>query len=130
MASLYSVPFNKLSGGQKQSIAITRSLIQDTPLIVMDEPMSALDLEKQADLLSLLRDLSQEGKTIVLTTHNPNHALTIDSDACFLKEGEVVAFGNSAHIIQENLLHVIYGESVSLEHGIKQDAIVFNKERI
>ena len=50
----YGIPFNKLSGGQKQMVAVTRSLIQDTPLIVLDEPMSALDIGRQVDLLRIM----------------------------------------------------------------------------
>ncbi len=126
IVSIYDIPFNKLSGGQKQTVAIARSLIQDTPLIIMDEPMSALDIGKQVDLLRVLTDLAKEGKTIVLTTHNPNHAIAIDSDACFLQDGEIAAFGKSSDVIQDELLRQIYGDYISLDHGEKTDAVVFN----
>lgn len=122
---IYDVPFNKLSGGQKQIVAIARSLIQDTPLIIMDEPMSALDIGKQVDVLNVLQNLTFEQKTIILTTHNPNHALAIDSDACFLRHGEIVAFGKSGEIINDSLLQNIYGENITLDHGEKADSVVF-----
>lgn len=128
--AIYDVPFNKLSGGQKQMVAIARSLIQDTPVLILDEPMSALDIGKQVDLLKLLHDLSQEDKTIIMTTHNPNHAMTIESDACFLQHGEIVAFGSSEAIIQESLIHEIYGDKITLDYGEKYASVVFDKNAI
>ena len=122
---IYEIPFNKLSGGQKQMVAIARSLVQDTPVIIMDEPMSALDIGKQVDLLNVLNELSKEGKTIIITTHNPNHALAVESDACFLQEGEIAAFGKSSEIIRNELLNKIYGENILLDHGEMADAVVF-----
>lgn len=123
--TIYEIPFNKLSGGQKQMVAIARSLVQDTPLIIMDEPMSALDIGKQVELLNVLRGLTENGKTIILTTHNPNHALVLESNSCFLKQGEIVAFGRSSDIIQDELLHTIYGNNISLDYGEKGSSIVF-----
>ena len=123
---IYDVPFNKLSGGQKQIVAVARSLVQDTPVIIMDEPMSALDIGKQVEMLKVLRDLAGTGKTIILTTHNPNHALVLDSNSCFLKHGEMVAFGKSSDIIRDDLLHEIYGNYVSLDYGEKGSSIVFD----
>lgn len=127
---LLRIPFNNLSGGQKQMVAITRSLIQDTPLIIMDEPMSALDIGKQVDLLQVLYELIVEGKTIILTTHNPNHALAMKCDVCFLKRGTLIAYGDSFETINDNLLHEIYGNNVSLNCGKKDCFVVFNTDTI
>lgn len=123
---IYEIPFNKLSGGQKQMVAVARSLVQDTPVLIMDEPMSALDIGKQVELLKVLHSLAENGKTIILTTHNPNHALALESNSCFLKQGEMVAFGKSSDIIQDALLHEIYGSSISLDQGKKCSSIVFD----
>ena len=81
---MLDIPFNKLSGGQKQIVVLAKSLIQDTPVMILDEPMSALDIGKQIDLLKVFHELIHEGKTIIVTTHNPIHALAIDSQACFI----------------------------------------------
>jgi iron complex transport system ATP-binding protein len=123
---IYEVPFNKLSGGQKQMVAVARSLIQDTPIIILDEPMSALDIGKQVDLLHVLHELKTEGKTIILTTHNPNHALAMKCDVCFLKQGSLIAYGDSMETISEKRLHEIYGNNISLDCGKKQSFVVFN----
>ena len=124
---ILKVEFNKLSGGQKQLVAIVRSLVQDTPIIVLDEPMSALDIGKQVDLLRSFSDLTHKGKTVIMTTHNPNHALSIDCDVCFLKLGEVVACGNNKEVINENILQSIYGPNILLDHG-RKDFVAFNTE--
>ncbi len=129
VAEYFETEFNKLSGGQKQMVAIVRSLIQDTQIIVLDEPMSALDIGKQVDLLKAFNELTNEGKTIILTTHNPNHALSINSEVCFMKHGEIVSYGKSKEIISESILHEIYGGNVALDHG-KYDSVVFNTRAI
>lgn len=127
---LYSVQFNTLSGGQKQMVAITRSLIQETPLIILDEPMSALDIGKQVDLLKILKELANEGRTIVITSHNPNHALALESDSCFIQQGEVVAYGRSSEIIQESLLKNIYGDNITIDSASEKSSVVFNMENM
>lgn len=124
------VPFNNLSCGQKQIVAVTRSLVQDTPLIILDEPMSALDIGNQVALLQVLHELISEGKTIILTTHNPNHALALKCDVCFLKQGSLIACGDSIETINEHLLHEIYGKNISLDCGMKQRFVVFNTDKI
>ena len=123
--SIFGATFNNLSGGQKQIVAIARSLIQDTPVIIMDEPMSALDIGKQVELLQLLYELT-DNKSILLTTHNPNHALAIHSDACFMKQGSIVAYGASVDVIQNELLSSIYGDHVVLDQGTIRKSVVFN----
>ena len=124
--NIYDSSFNKLSGGQKQMVAIARSLIQDTPLIILDEPMSALDVGKQVELLKLLYELTKKGKTIILTSHNPNHALAVESDSCFIDHGQLINYGSSKSIITNELLHSIYGDNISLSHGRVNESVVFN----
>ena len=106
-------PFNALSGGQKQWIAITRAIVQETPVIIMDEPMSALDFGKQAELLALLKELKHQGKTIILTTHNPNHCFcSSDSKVCIVNNGIIEAYGSSTIAFNDTLIQKIYGEKV------------------
>ena len=123
---IYKIPFNKLSGGQKQMVAVAKSLIQDTPVIIMDEPMSALDIGKQVELLKVLHSLAEDGKTIILTTHNPNHALALESNSCFLKHGEIAAFGRSSDVIQDKIIREIYGNNIAIDYGEKVTSVVFD----
>lgn len=114
---LLDVSFNSLSGGQKQVVAIGRALVQETPIIIMDEPMSALDLGRQAEFLSMLLKLKTKGKTIILTSHNPNHALAIKSECsvCFLRAGKVVGIGKCEDILTSDIINKIYGDRIVLD---------------
>ena len=106
-------------------VAIVRSLIQETPIIVLDEPMSALDIGKQVDLLMAFDELAENGKTIIMTTHNPNHALSVSGYSCFMKKGVIIAYGKSEEVINEKVLYDIYGPVIGLDQG-KKKYVVFN----
>lgn len=69
---------SKLSGGEKQRVAIARALVNNPPVIFADEPCGNLDTTNSAAVMSLLRSLSCEGKTVVLVTHNLEDARTTD----------------------------------------------------
>lgn len=117
--SVWEKPFYTLSGGQKQWAVITRALVQETPIIIMDEPMSALDMGKQAELLCLLRDLrNQDEKTIILTSHNPNHCTALDCNVCVLHRERVYAYGPPRQVLRPDMISEIYGDHIELfENG-------------
>jgi len=70
---LHHMP-NQLSGGQQQRVAIARSIVNDPPLILADEPTGALDTQTSVEVMRLFIDLNDNGKTIVLVTHEPDIA--------------------------------------------------------
>ena len=121
LQDLLEKEFNTLSSGQKQMVAICRALIQETPIIVMDEPMSALDLGKQADFLSLVTDLKDEGKTIILTSHNPNHALALGNkcSVCFIHEKKILGVGDCMSVLTQDNIRSIFGEKVRFDEVTK-----------
>ena len=106
--------FNKLSGGEQQLVLIARALVQDTPVILLDEPMSALDLKNQSYLLRIIKTLSMKGKTIIFSTHNPNHALALACFVCFIHNNQVLGYGNATDVLSENVIHDIYGKDICL----------------
>ena len=83
-------------------------------------------MDGQSKLVPEIRKLVDEGKTIILTTHNPNHALAVEGKSCFLKHGTIVAYGNSRDVIQESMLQEVYGKNITLDKGGAFDCVVFN----
>ena len=80
----------EISGGERQIVSICGAIVQDTDLIVLDEPTSALDIKNQHAVLSIIKKIaSEQGKTFVLSSHNPNHALYLDSNVLLLKNGVI-----------------------------------------
>ena len=106
IANLLDNDINKVSGGERQLAFIARALTQETPYIVMDEPTSALDFGNQQNLFRIMKTLINEGKTIIFTTHNPNHMVNLDCDIYAIKDQKIEK-------VQELLLETIksiYGD--------------------
>ena len=79
-----------LSGGEKQRVALARALVSKPDLLLLDEITSALDLERVADLLSLLRELASSAITLVLVTHELSFAAEVSQQLVFMDKGRVV----------------------------------------
>lgn len=95
---------SKLSGGQKQRIAIVRSLVMNPEAILFDEPTSALDPEMVGEVLELIRELAEEGMTMVIVTHEMGFAREVATRVLFMDEGQIKEentpeefFGNPQH---------------------------------
>lgn len=87
---------NKLSGGQKQRIAIVRSLAMKPDIMLFDEPTSALDPEMIGEVLGLMKDLAEEGMTMVVVTHEMGFAKSVANRILFMDEGQILEESNPA----------------------------------
>ena len=103
---------NELSGGEKQIISICRAYIQDTSIMILDEPTSALDIKNQHRVLSILREVASVGKTIILSTHNPNHALFLNSNAILIDKGKLIMNDEANNVVKKEVLSAIYGKNL------------------
>jgi iron complex transport system ATP-binding protein len=115
ISHLLSKNIQHLSGGELQLVLITRALVQETPIILMDEPMSALDLGNQVKILKLIKELQRQKKTILFSSHNPNHALVLDANVCMIKDGQAIASGIASSCITQENLRTLYGDNVVLK---------------
>ena len=89
---------NQLSGGQKQRIAIVRALAMKPKLMLFDEPTSALDPEMVGEVLDVMKQLAQEGMTMVVVTHEMGFAREVGNRVLFMADGKLLEEGSPAEI--------------------------------
>lgn len=104
--------YTGISGGEQQLVMVARALVQQADILILDEPVAGLDYGNQLMLLEHLRNLARSGITCIKTTHYPEHALWTSDQAVFLKAGKIVATGNSAEIINPEMLKTLYNVNV------------------
>lgn len=116
----------ELSGGERQVVSLSSALLQNTKIILLDEPTSALDLKNQSLVLTKLKEISKaENKTVILSTHNPNHALFLDCNVALIDEGRILKYGPANTIINVENLKCIYGDNVCLSEQLPYKEISF-----
>lgn len=109
MVSLAERPVDALSGGQRQRAWIAMTLAQDTPVVLLDEPTTFLDLAHQVEVLDLLRELNrQEQKTIVMVLHDLNLACRYADHLVAVHNRTVFAQGAPATILNEALVKTVF----------------------
>jgi ABC-type cobalamin/Fe3+-siderophores transport system ATPase subunit len=101
---------DELSGGQRQRVWVAMVLAQQTPILLLDEPTTFLDIAHQIELLDLLRDLNRRhGHTIVAVLHDLNHACRYASHLIAMRGGAVIAEGRPADIVTAELVEATFG---------------------
>ncbi len=101
--------YQQMSSGERRLVLIARALVQDTEILVLDEPTTFLDPKHETDVLTLARRLVDErGKTVLVTLHNLDMAMRYADDLVCLKDGAVAAHGAPETIVTESLLEFMY----------------------
>jgi len=108
-----------ISGGQQQRAAIARALAMDPEVMLFDEPTSALDPELIGEVLQVMRDLAEEGRTMLVVTHEMRFARDVSSHLMFLHEGNVEEFGPAREVFDnprsERMRQFVGHEAISKE---------------
>lgn len=89
-----------LSGGERQLVYLAKAIAQDTPILLLDEPTSDLDVYHQIIVTNVLKKLQRDGKTIVAAIHDINLAARISDECLVIKDGKIVSYGSQAEVIQ------------------------------
>ncbi|KOX46497.1 ABC transporter [Streptomyces sp. NRRL F-7442] len=108
-ADLADRPVDSLSGGQRQRVWISMTLAQGTDLLLLDEPTTYLDLAHAVDVLDLVDDLHESGRTVVMVLHDLNLATRYSDNLVVMREGAVLAQGHPRDVITADLLHEAFG---------------------
>lgn len=101
--------FSELSGGEKQLVVLAQALMQGAPLLLLDEPASALDIAHQLRLFDLLTRLNAEGLTVLCVLHDLNLALHYFDKLLVLSEGELAACGPPEAVLRPDVVEAVYG---------------------
>jgi len=100
---------DELSGGQRQRVWVAMALAQQTPVLLLDEPTTFLDIAHQIELLDLLADLHRDGSTIVAVLHDLNHAARYADHLIVMGDGRVIAAGAPRDIVTAELVEEVFG---------------------
>ena len=91
---------SQLSGGQKQRVAIVRALMMEPEIMLFDEPTSALDPEMIGEVLDVMKELAQQGMTMVVVTHEMGFAREVGNRALFMADGNLIEEGNPKDLFE------------------------------
>ncbi len=109
VAALSGRGYLRLSGGERQLVLIARALAQNAPILLMDEPTASLDYGNRLRVLAQVRALTRDGYTVLLSTHEPQHALSYADRVVALHRGEKLCDGAPDDVLDEALLETLYG---------------------
>lgn len=101
-----------LSGGEKQRLAIVRALMQDSEILLLDEPSNHLDIKYERLLFEVLRQLIVSGKSIVVVLHSLTHAYHYADEIIALKQGRVLACGDKNTVMSDDVLYKLYDTDI------------------
>jgi iron complex transport system ATP-binding protein len=108
VAHLTQRRFTELSGGERARVSLARVLAQDTPVVLLDEPTAALDLRHQEDVLRIARELTREGRTLVVVLHDLSLAGAYADRVALLDAGRLRALGTPLEVLTESLIGEVY----------------------
>ena len=98
-----------LSGGQRQSVAIARSLVRGGSIFLLDEPTAALGVEQTAKVNEIISDLRANGKSVIVISHNLEHVFQVADRICVLRRGELVKVKKKQETTREEIVGLITG---------------------
>lgn len=111
---------SRLSGGQRQCAYIAMALAQDTPLVLLDEPTTYLDISVRFEVMEMVQRLNEQGKTIVMVLHDLDLALRYSQRIVVLQKGHLLAQGSPDDIVKNGHLDQAFGIQT---HTVQQDGI-------
>ena len=106
--------FHRLSGGEQQLVLIARALVQDAPVLMLDEPTANLDFANQLLVLEQARNLAREGYTVIQTTHHPEQSYMFSDRILTIQKGRVLKTGTPVEVLTEDTIRALYGVDVEV----------------
>ncbi len=125
MAEFADRTFATLSGGEQTLVALARVLAQDAPLLLLDEPTTALDVHHEELVMRVVKELAAAGRAVVAVLHDLNTAAAYADRMVLMADGRVRADGSPAEVLDEALLSEVYGQAVRVvDHPFRDCPLV------
>lgn len=116
----------EISGGERQRVILARAIAKDGNCIILDEPISHLDIKHQISVLEELKKLKEEGKTIITVLHDLNFTLNYSEEVILMKNGSVYEKGKVNDVITSENIQAVYGVNSEIIHLNNRKQIIFN----
>lgn len=116
--------YANLSGGERQLVLIARALVQNSDILIMDEPTANLDYGNQFRIMEKVKKLTEQGYLVILSTHNPEHALLFADQVLVLKNNNIVLSGAPIEVLKPEVIKNIYGITVELKNISTENGMV------
>jgi iron complex transport system ATP-binding protein len=114
MSQFKDRPYTELSGGERQLVLLARTLVQQPSVILLDEPTAHLDFKNQVRSLHRIGALAGQGVTMIMTTHDPNHAFLFPGRTLLMRPGGSIVVGPASEVVTEAALSASYGIDISV----------------
>lgn len=111
--------FNTLSGGEKQKVLIAKAICQTDDIILLDEPTSSLDIANRVEIFDILKQLTQQGRSVISVSHDINEVYRNADTAVFIRDGKALT-GPKEEIMSPDRLQQLYGTPI---HAIEENAV-------
>ena len=109
MESLADRPLAELSGGERQRAYVAMLLAQEAELLFLDEPAAHLDVGCQLDMLALIGELRERGKTLVVVMHDLGQAISMEARLCLMEQGRMTAQGRAEELLSSGAIERAFG---------------------
>ena len=103
-----------LSGGQRQKVYIAMVLCQDTPVVLLDEPATYLDISQQLEVMQMAKNIAQMGKTVIMVHHDIPQAVKYSDNVVLMDRGEIIYQGEGINMVKKNLVDRVFGVKTRL----------------
>lgn len=115
LAERASDNFGELSGGQRRRVLLARTIVSGAPILLLDEPLAGVDLNSGEVIKDALRQLADDGRLVIVASHDVDHARRADRVVCV--NGRVVASGSPEEVLTEPILRTTYADDLTVIHG-------------
>ncbi len=111
---------SSLSGGQQQKAYIAMLLAQNTDIVLLDEPVTFLDINYQLELMDIIKEMKTSGKTVIMIIHDLNLAMSFSDKIIAMKNGKIISSGKPSEIYNTGVVEEIFGIKANYSNDAKQ----------